>query len=113
MKNRQELEHEAKEVFEQHFKERDEKKDNIDNEKEVVLNKEHLTQEINEMKMKEEKKRESLEILKDKIDQEAKDEYEKTFHDQKPHYQHIDNEKEIVLDKESLMKEMNELKNKE
>ena len=37
----------------------------------------------------------------------------KTFHDQKPHYQHIDNEKEIVLDKESLMKEMNELKNKE
>lgn len=77
MKTTEQIVKEAKESYEKHFKDAEEKIS--PKEDDVVLNKEKLTEEIKEMEAVEEKKHNSLEVLRERVIQEAEDSFHKIF----------------------------------
>lgn len=84
----------------------------------VVLNKEKLSEDVNEMKIAEEKKHQSLEVLREKIDREAKESLQNTFGAEKsvePKKKMSTSEMydELQKEKEHLAEMATQLKNKE
>lgn len=107
MITRKDIENEAREALNNVFKDRNENVDRIDNEREVVLDKARLTQEIDLQKNNKEKEIQSLNVLRNRIDEEAKEAYIHTFKDKQEVVSRIDNEKEVVLDQSKIQKVIN------
>ena len=103
MNNRFEIEKEAKAAYDHVFKEREEMKDDIDHKRDVIIDQKHMKEEINMKKNDKEKEMQSLDVLKEHLNQEAKQAYEHAFKDREEENSHIDNYREVVLDKDQLM----------
>lgn len=116
MNKEQEIINKAKESYESHFKDLDEKTDDAFRGGDVALDKDKLTQEVEELKAEEEKKHESLEVLREKITEEAEDSLKKTFGEEKAvepkerlntdqMYEELNKEKEHLSEMVEEMKE--------
>ena len=106
----------AQESYHKYFK--DAQHVNQEKSEDVILDKEKLSQEIEEMKLTEEKKHESLEVLRNQLNLKAEESYEKTFGEAKevePKKKINTGEmyKELNEEKEHLTKMAEDLKQKE
>ena len=118
MKTKEEIINESKESYEKNFRS-DNDFHHQEEGKDIVLDKEKLTHNINKQKENEEKRHESLEVLKDKLTVEAEDKFEETFGKEEKHsqshekmttdqmYEHLQEEKQ------HQMEMAKELKNEE
>lgn len=83
MKNEKEIINKAKQAYESHFQDHLEKNDDAYRGHDVALDKEKLTQKVEVLKKQEEKKRESLNVLREKLIIEAEESLENTFGEDK------------------------------
>lgn len=83
MKTQGQIINEAKEAYKSHFEDSKEINDEAFRGHDVILNKEELEKEIKAKKVEEEKKHESLEVLREKLIVKAEDSLKQTFGEEK------------------------------
>ena len=83
MKNEKEIINKAKQAYESHFQDSLGKTDDAYRGHDVTLDKEKLTEKVEVLKEQEEKKLESLNVLKEKLTVEAEQSLENTFGEEK------------------------------
>ncbi len=101
MKTTEQIVKEAKESYEKHFKDAQEKANPKSDD--VVLDKDKLTEEVKEMEIVEEKKHDSLELLRKQVVREAEESFQKIFknaHEAQPTPRMSVNEMYDALNKE-------------
>lgn len=81
MKTTEQIVEEARASYERHFKDAQERISPKSDD--VILDKEKLTEEVKEMEVKEEKKHDSLEVLRKQVVHEAENSFHKIFKDAK------------------------------
>ena len=79
MKTQKDIEDKAKEAYDTYFKDHEEKTDDAFRGHDVVLDTEKLEHDVEEKKREEEKKHESLEVMKEEIIERAEDSLKKIF----------------------------------
>ena len=117
MKTKEQIIDEAKESYESTFKNPEEKPFRDEEVDDVVVNKDKIMHEIEKGK-EAEKSHESLNVLREHLEDEAEKSFEKVFHEEKAEG-HVNRkttdemEKELEAEKERQTKLANDLKNKE
>ena len=116
MKTKEQIIEEAKDSYTSHFKDAEEKPEAKS--QDVVIDKVQMEQEIEAMKAQEKSQHESLEVLKEKLTEEAEDSLKKTFGEEQQSATHEKlNTQEMYEklneEKEHLTKIANQLKEQE
>lgn len=116
MKTEKEIIKDAKDSYMKNFKDAEYVKEDVPSD--VLLDQDKLRESINKMKDKEEKKHESLEVLRKQLEKDAEGSYEKTFgkdqgHEVKQKLSVFEMEEQLEQEKEKLFKTTEELKKKQ